>query len=246
MRNLLLVVFAVSSWLWHAAASSAQAPDDWIMYVGTYTRAPSKGIYAYRFQGATGEVTPLGDRRPRRGNRESLVSRRSSEPAVSLRGERGLELRGRPAGSVSAFSIDRATGTLTLLNRVSSRGGSPCHLSVDQVRQVALRRELRRRQRRRLPGAGRWEAGRGVGVLSARRLEREQGAPERPARARRGRLAGQPVRAGRGSRAGQGVRLPARPDGGGSRRASRRFPRSRRDRARATWSSGPTASSPTC
>ena len=30
------------------------------MFVGTYTKAPSKGIYAYRFQAATGEVTPLG------------------------------------------------------------------------------------------------------------------------------------------------------------------------------------------
>ena len=38
---------------------------------------------------------------------------------------------GSEAGSVSAFSIDRASGTLTLLNRVSSRGGGPCHLSID-------------------------------------------------------------------------------------------------------------------
>ena len=39
---------------------------------------------------------------------------------------------GRDGGSVSAFSIDRATGTLTLLNRVSSRGGGPCHLELDR------------------------------------------------------------------------------------------------------------------
>jgi 6-phosphogluconolactonase len=33
-------------------------------------------------------------------------------------------------GSVSAYSIDRANGQLTLLNTVSSQGAGPAHLSV--------------------------------------------------------------------------------------------------------------------
>jgi 6-phosphogluconolactonase (cycloisomerase 2 family) len=37
---------------------------------------------------------------------------------------------GTKAGSVSAWSINRATGDLTLLNSVSSRGAGPAHLSV--------------------------------------------------------------------------------------------------------------------
>ena len=61
MRNLLLGLFAlVVLALAAAVPQAAQTADDWIMYVGTYTRAPSKGIYAYRFQGATGTVTPMG------------------------------------------------------------------------------------------------------------------------------------------------------------------------------------------
>jgi len=52
MRKFLLGSFGVFVVLVWAAATAApgaaQAPDDWIMYVGTYTRAPSKGIYAYR------------------------------------------------------------------------------------------------------------------------------------------------------------------------------------------------------
>jgi len=39
--------------------------------------------------------------------------------------------QGKKAGSVSAFSIDRATGRLDLLNQVSSGGPGPCHLVLD-------------------------------------------------------------------------------------------------------------------
>ena len=45
MRKILLAAFRV--FVLAAAAAvlgAAQAPNDWIMYVGTYTRAPSKGI----------------------------------------------------------------------------------------------------------------------------------------------------------------------------------------------------------
>ena len=31
-----------------------------LMYVGTYTGRDSKGIYAYRFDAATGQATPIG------------------------------------------------------------------------------------------------------------------------------------------------------------------------------------------
>jgi 6-phosphogluconolactonase len=111
---------------------AAQAQDDWIMYVGTYTQAPSKGIYAYRFQSATGKVTPMGT--------AGLAAETENPSFLAVHpNQRFLyavnevsRYEGRDAGSVSAFSIDRATGTLTLLNRVSSRGGGPCHLSVDR------------------------------------------------------------------------------------------------------------------
>jgi 6-phosphogluconolactonase len=36
-------------------------------------------------------------------------------------------------GEVSAFAIDRRTGKLTNLSRVSSRGGMPCHICTDQT-----------------------------------------------------------------------------------------------------------------
>ena len=41
-------------------------------------------------------------------------------------------------GSVSAFSIDRATGKLTALNTVSTKGNGPCHLAVDHTGKTLL------------------------------------------------------------------------------------------------------------
>jgi len=134
MRTILVAVFAVClAWVWAAAAAGPQpAPgaDDRIMYVGTYTRAPSKGIYAYRLR-ANGELTPMGA--------AGLAAETENPSFLALHpNQRFLyavnevsRYEGQEAGSVSAFAIDRPGGTLTFLNRVSSRGGSPCHLSID-------------------------------------------------------------------------------------------------------------------
>jgi 6-phosphogluconolactonase len=109
---------------------AAQPPDGPIVYVGTYTRAPSKGIYAYRLA-ANGTFTPMG---------AAGLAAETENPSFLAVHPNGRFLyavnevskyEGRDSGSVSAFSIDRGTGTLTLLNRVSSRGGGPCHLSTD-------------------------------------------------------------------------------------------------------------------
>jgi len=115
-----------------SAEATAGRPEDWIMYVGTYTRAPSKGIYGYRFQGATGAVTPMGT--------AGLVAETENPSFLAMHpNQRFLyavnevsRYEGKDGGTVSAFSIDRATGALTLLNRVSSRGGGPCHLALDR------------------------------------------------------------------------------------------------------------------
>ena len=45
---------------------------------------------------------------------------------------------GQKSGSVSAFSIDRKTGKLTLLNIVASGDPGPCHLTVDHTGKYVL------------------------------------------------------------------------------------------------------------
>jgi len=135
MRNILLTALGVSGLFFAVAAVAApwlpQASADLIMYIGTYTRAPSKGIYAYRFQAATGQVTPLGPAGLAvETENPSFLAVHPNQRFLYAVNELS-RYEGRAAGSVSAFSIDRGSGKLTLLNRVSSRGDSPCHLSID-------------------------------------------------------------------------------------------------------------------
>lgn len=97
---------------------------EWIVYVGTYTRPPSKGIYAYRFNAATGVLTSLG-----------LAAEASNPSFLAVHpNERFLYAVGEDSkGSVSSFAIDRATGRLKLLNTVSANGNGPCHLTCDRT-----------------------------------------------------------------------------------------------------------------
>lgn len=112
------------------------APKRYLAYIGTYTeKTKSKGIYAFRFEDASGKLSSIG------------VTAESINPsflalhpngkylyAVNETGEFGDE----KSGAVSAFSIDRKTGKLTLLNQVASRGAGPCHVSLDKTGRYVL------------------------------------------------------------------------------------------------------------
>jgi 6-phosphogluconolactonase len=105
-------------------ASLGAAQGDWTMYVGTYTRGPSKGIYAYKFQPSTGKLTSIG--LAGESSNPSFLAVHPSQRFLYAANENN-------AGMVSAFAIDSATGSLKLLNQVSSKGSGPCHISVDQT-----------------------------------------------------------------------------------------------------------------
>lgn len=130
MDRTLLAIFGVLTLAAAAAPrGAAQGTSDGIMYVGTYTRAPSKGIYAYRL-GAGGELTPAAAAglAAETENPSFLAVHPSQRFLYAVNEVSNFEGR---AGSVSAFAIDRATGSLKFLNRVSSQGADPCHLSID-------------------------------------------------------------------------------------------------------------------
>ncbi len=106
-----------------AFAGAAGSPA-YFAYVGTYTGPASKGIYVYRFEPSTGELTTIG------------LAAEAINPSFLASDPKGAYLYAvgeAGGGVVSAFRIDRKTGKLTPLNRVSSRGSSPCALSVDRT-----------------------------------------------------------------------------------------------------------------
>lgn len=133
MRNILLPAIAFTALLIPFVTHLARgisAKGEFIVYVGTYTNQKSKGIYAYRFQPATGTSTPLG-----------LVAETTSPSFLVVHPTRRLlyavnevsNFEGQSAGSLSAFTIDAQSGKLALLNTVSSGGPGPCHLAIDRT-----------------------------------------------------------------------------------------------------------------
>lgn len=107
----------------------------YLVYVGTYTQKESKGIYAYRFDAATGDVTALG------------LAAESREPSfLAIHPNRRFlyavneveDFGGEKTGAVSAFAVDAASGKLRLLNQVASRGAHPAHIAVDRSGRYVL------------------------------------------------------------------------------------------------------------
>jgi 6-phosphogluconolactonase len=118
-------------------ANAATPSGKYLFYVGTYTEdgSKSKGIYAYGYDAATGEITPLG------------LAAETTNPSFVAPHPNGKFLyavnevpnyKGPNSGGVSAFSIDRATGKLTFLNEVASRGADPCYITVDKTGKYVL------------------------------------------------------------------------------------------------------------
>ncbi|MFZ0804762.1 MAG: lactonase family protein, partial [Candidatus Sulfotelmatobacter sp.] len=117
------------------AASGRQGKS--IFYVGTYTQdgTNSKGIYAYGFDTKTGEVAPLG------------VAAETTNPSFVALSPNGHFLyavnevgdyKGPNSGGVSAFAVDHASGKLTFLNEVATRGADPCYITVDKMGKFVL------------------------------------------------------------------------------------------------------------
>jgi 6-phosphogluconolactonase len=133
-----LVLFGTLALFLSLNASAAEPQKGkYLLYVGTYTQdgSKSKGIYAFRYDAATQEVTSLG-----------LAAETTNPSWVALHPNGRFlyavnevqNYNGPNSGGVNAFSVDRATGKLTFLNEVASRGADPCYITVDQSGKYVL------------------------------------------------------------------------------------------------------------
>jgi 6-phosphogluconolactonase len=101
----------------------------YLVYVGTYTGPTSKGIYFFRFDPASGKTT-TPDLAAETINPSFLAADASGHFLYAV--NEVSDYQGQKTGAVTAFSIDRKSGKLTLLNQVCSRGAGPCHVSLDK------------------------------------------------------------------------------------------------------------------
>jgi 6-phosphogluconolactonase len=114
---------------------SAGNAKKFLVYIGTYTNTASKGIYAYRFDAATGKAESLG-----------LAAATAQPSFLAIAPNRRFlyaaneveDYGGQKTGAVSAFAVNRATGKLRLLNELPSRGEDPAFLSLDSTGKSVL------------------------------------------------------------------------------------------------------------
>jgi 6-phosphogluconolactonase len=116
-----------------APASSASGPI--LAYVGCYSspqgpegsRGHGRGIYLFALDPASGSLT-LREVFANDANPGWLALNPARTHLYSA--NETSNYKGASSGSVSAYSIERSTGRLTLINTVSSQGAAPAHLSV--------------------------------------------------------------------------------------------------------------------
>ena len=110
-------------------------------FIGTYTRrlphvdGKGQGIYRARLDPNTGALSNV-----------TLAAELENPTFLAIAPDQKTlyaiaeteEFNGEFGGSVSAYAIDSATHTLTLLNRQPSRGGFACHLSLDATGRCAI------------------------------------------------------------------------------------------------------------
>ncbi len=99
----------------------------WV-YLGSYAKGPEQGITLCELDRSSGKLEKKkvfgGHVNP------SFLEIHPSKKFLYAVNEIG-SYEGEKAGSVTAFSIDPKTGDLKELNRLSTRGGAPCHVSID-------------------------------------------------------------------------------------------------------------------
>ncbi|MBI5773716.1 MAG: lactonase family protein [Verrucomicrobia bacterium] len=106
-----------------------------LVYFGTYNNAKSKGIYVSRLDPATGRLTP--PELAAEAQRASFLAIHPNGKFLYSVGEIA-DFQGKKAGAVNAYSLDAASGKLTLLNQQPSVGAGPAHLTVDKTGKTVI------------------------------------------------------------------------------------------------------------
>lgn len=116
-------------------AAAADVPQKMRVFIGTYTRGKSKGIYSGELDLASGKLT-IGGVTP--SVEPSFLAVDPSRKFLYAVNETE-KWKGRDnCGGVSAFAIESNSGKLKPLNQQPSEGGAPCHISLDKTGHFAL------------------------------------------------------------------------------------------------------------
>ena len=134
--SLLIVLASLISFSFAQPSENKPFATKYLAFIGTYTtKTDSKGIYSFRFDTTTGQLTPMG-----------LAAQTQDPSFLTISGnEKYLyavnelpTFEAQSSGAVTSYSLDRKTGKLTELNQVPSGGADPCYVSLDQAGKYLL------------------------------------------------------------------------------------------------------------
>ena len=124
LKGLAIAPMVARAW-WAEAASESR-----LLFVGTQTvKGSSKGIYAYSWDAANGELKQLG-----------LAAATDNPTFLALSPNRKYLYAANEMqnGNVSAFAVDAAGAKLTPINVVSAGGSGTCHVITDHTGQAVF------------------------------------------------------------------------------------------------------------
>ncbi|MBI1342638.1 MAG: beta-propeller fold lactonase family protein [Terrimonas sp.] len=97
---------------------------EYFMLVGTYTRpGMSEGIYVYKFDTETGKSEAIS----------TVPASNPSYLAVSPDEKFVYAVNEDKPGNITAFSFDKQSGQLSVINQQPSGGDHPCYITVDKT-----------------------------------------------------------------------------------------------------------------
>lgn len=125
MRSLLFCALglAVTACAPRKTGNVNNGKNELTLLVGTYTDGSSKGIYTFRFDQETGHTT-------------ALSSAEVPNPSYLVPSEDGkfiyaVSEMNNTTAALNAFSFDKETGRLSLLNQLPTLGADPCYVATN-------------------------------------------------------------------------------------------------------------------
>jgi 6-phosphogluconolactonase len=100
-----------------------------MVYIGTYTKDGSEGIYLYKLDAATGALSKVSATQVK--DNPSFLALDPQRRYLYAVNEIG-DYQGKKSGAISAFAVDQKTGGLKFINQQASLGGAPCYVTVDK------------------------------------------------------------------------------------------------------------------
>lgn len=124
-----LSVLLVGAFLFSAFLSASRVAADSLVYLGTFARPPSGGVFVSRLNSTTGTLSA------------PILAAQASSPdflaidaaASRLYSIETITKNNVSSGAVTAFNINRQDGRLTFINRQTPNGGAFAHLSLDRT-----------------------------------------------------------------------------------------------------------------